>query len=168
MQSDHITTMEDLMKKIEKVVVNSGIGRRSQEDHFEDKSLPEIEKDLAAITGQKASRRQAKQSIAGFKVRAGQIIGLKVTLRGTRMKNFLEKTINLALPRVKDFRGLNLSNIDANGNLNIGFKDQTVFPEIELEKTRTTFGIQVTIVPKNKNRDTAIDLYRSLGVPLKK
>lgn len=160
--------MEDLMKKIEKVVVNSGLGRKSQEDHFEDKNLPEIEKDLAAITGQKPSRRPAKQSIAGFKMRAGQIVGIKVTLRGARMRDFLNRTINAALPRVKDFRGLNLSNVDGNGNLNIGFKDQTVFPEIELEKTRINFGIQITVVPKNKDREAAIDLYRSLGVPLKK
>ena len=160
--------MEELMRKIEKVVVNSGVGRRSQEDHFEDKTLPEIERDLANITGQKPSRRQAKQSIAGFKVRAGQIIGLKATLRGARMRDFLNKVINMALPRVKDFRGLNLTNVDENGNLNIGFKDQIVFPEIELEKTKINFGIQVTIVPKKKNREAAIDLYRSLGVPLKK
>ncbi len=156
------------MKQIEKVVVASGVGRRSQEEHFEDKTLPEIENDLSRITSQKPSRRPARQSIAGFKIRAGQIVGLKVTLRGARMEDFLKKLVNAALPRVKDFRGLEIKNVDESGNLNIGFKDQTVFPEIELEKTRINFGMQVTIVPKTKNREAAIDLYRHLGIPLKK
>ncbi len=160
--------MEDITKQIEKVVVGSGLGRLSAQDHFEDKTLPEIEDEMAKITGQKPSRRPARLSVAGFKIRAGQIIGLKVTLRGKRMEDFLNKVINLALPRVKDFRGLNVKNVDPNGNLNIGFKDQAVFPEIDLEKVKTSFGIQVTVVPKMKNRETAIDLYRRLGVPLKK
>lgn len=160
--------MEELTKKIEKIVVSSGVGKRSQEDHFEDKILPEIEADFAKVTGQKPSRRPAKQSVAGFKIREGQVIGLKATLRGKRMRAFLNKVVNLALPRVKDFRGLDTKNVDANGNLNIGLKDQAVFPEIELEKTKIMFGIQITIVPKIKNRESAIDLYRGLGVPLKK
>ncbi len=156
------------MKKIEKIVVGSGVGKKSQEDHFEDKMLPEMESDFAKITGQKPSRRPAKQSIAGFKIREGQIVGLKVTLRGKRMRDFLNKVINLALPRVKDFKGLDGKNVDMNGNLNIGLKDQTVFPEIELEKTKVIFGVQITIVPRIKIREAAIDLYRKLGVPLKK
>ncbi len=161
-------SMEDIKKQIEKVVINAGIGRASQQAQFEDKILPEIEKDFAAITGQKPSERKAKKSIAGFKTRTGQIVGLTATLRGARMVDFFERLVNLALPRVKDFRGLTLSNVDANGNLNIGLREQTVFPEIDLEKTKVTFGIQVTVVPKEKNRDSAIDFYRRSGVPLKK
>ncbi len=153
---------------IEKIVVNTGIGRASQQAQFEDKILPEIEKELAVITGQKPSRRQAKKSIAGFKTRAGQIIGLTVTLRGARMNDFFDRLVNLVLPRVKDFRGLAEKNVDANGNLNIGLKEQSVFPEIDLEKSKVTFGVQVTVVPKKKGRSSAIDFYRRYGVPLKK
>ncbi len=153
---------------IEKIVVNTGLGRASQQAQFEDKILPEIEKELATIVGQKPSRRQAKKSIAGFKSRAGQIIGLAATLRGSRMNDFLERLVNLVLPRVKDFRGLSEKNVDANGNLNIGLKEQSVFPEIDLEKSKMTFGIQITIVPRKKERDAAIAFYRRYGVPLKK
>jgi len=160
--------MENLTKNIEKIVINVGVGKRSQESNFEDKILPEIEKNLSIITGQKPSRQGAKKSIAGFKIRTGQIVGLKITLRGLRMKDFLSKIINFALPRVKDFRGLSLKNVDKNGNLNIGFKEQIVFPEIIPEKTNIIFGLQVTIVPKVQKRDSAIDLYRRLGVPFKK
>ncbi len=160
--------MEDVKKQIEKIVVNAGIGRISGQAQFEDKILPEIKKDLAAITGQKPSERKAKKSIAGFKTREGQIVGLTATLRGVRMADFFERLVNLALPRVKDFRGLALSNVDTNGNLNIGFREQTVFPEINLEKMKVTFGVQVTIVPKEKRRNSAIDFYRAHRVPLKK
>ncbi len=169
MQGGHINiTMEDLKKQIEKVVVNAGIGRAGQQPQFEDKILPEIEREFATITGQKPSERQAKKSIAGCKTRAGQIVGLTATLRGARMEDFMQRLINLALPRVKDLRGLPLTNVDTNGNLNIGLREQTMFPEVDLEKTKVTFGVQVTIVPKVKNRDSAIDFYRRCGVPLKK
>jgi len=160
--------MEDLTKNIEKIVVNVGVGRKSQEGNFEEKILPEIEKNLSIITGQKPSRRGAKKSIAGFKIRTGQIVGLKVTLRGARMKDFFLKVINFALPRVKDFRGLSLKNVDQNGNLNIGFREQIVFPEIVAEKTNITFGLQITVVPKIQKRNLAIDFYRRVGVPFKK
>ena len=160
--------MEKLTKKIEKIVINAGIGRLSQQGQFEDKILPEVEKEFATITGQKASIRKAKKSIAGFKIREGQIIGLKATLRHKRMEDFLERFANLVLPRVKDFRGLDIGNVDENGNLNVGLKEQNVFPEIDMEKSKVNFGIQVTIVPYKKDREIAIDLYRRLGLPLKK
>ncbi|MGC9610993.1 MAG: 50S ribosomal protein L5 [Minisyncoccia bacterium] len=160
--------MENLYKKIEKVVVNTGLGRLNQQAQFDDKILPEIEVEFATITGQKGSARKAKRSIAGFKIREGQTIGLKATLRHKRMEDFLKRLTNLTLPRVKDFRGLDLGNIDENGNLNIGLKDQNVFPEINTEKSKVNFGLQVTIVPKKKNREISIDLYRRLGLPLKK
>ena len=157
-----------LRQEIEKIVVNAGLGRLSQQGQFEEKILPEVAKEFAAITGQKASTRAAKKSIAGFKIRENQIIGLKVTLRQKRMEDFFERLVNLALPRVKDFRGLELSNIDESGNLNIGFKEHDVFPEIDQEKSKTSFGLQITIVPRKKNREAAIALYRRLGLPLKK
>jgi len=160
--------MEKDLKLIEKVVVNAGLGRLSQQGQFEEKILPEVQKEFAIITGQKASTRPAKKSIAGFKIREGQIIGLKATLRQKRMEDFMKRLINLALPRVKDFRGIDLTNIDESGNLNIGFKEQAVFPEIDTEKSKTSFGIQVTVVPRKKNRAVAIDLFRRLGLPLKK
>ncbi len=157
-----------IRQQIEKIVVNAGLGRLSQQGQFEEKILPEVEKEFSTITGQKASTRPAKKSIAGFKIREGQVVGLKATLRQKRMEDFLIRLVNTALPRVKDFRGLDLKNVDESGNLNIGFKEQNVFPEIDMEKSKTSFGIQVTIVPRKKNREQAIDLYRRIGLPLKK
>lgn len=159
---------KQIRQQIEKIVVNAGLGRLSQQGQYEEKILPEVEKEFAVITGQKPQTRPAKKSIAGFKIREGQIIGLKATLRHKRMEDFLERIANLTLPRVKDFRGLDLGKVDENGNLNIGFKEQTVFPEIDTEKSKVSFGVQVTVVPKKKNREAAIDLYRRLGLPLKK
>ncbi len=155
-------------KKLEKIVINVGLGKFCQAPGFEDKTLPAVEEELAVITGQKPSRRQAKKSIAGFKTRAGNVVGLQVTLRGKRMEDFLKRLINLVMPRVKDFRGIDPKNIDGNGNLNIGFREQFVFPEIQPEKSKVDFGIQITMVALTKNRDAAIDFYRSIGVPLKK
>ena len=160
--------MDKDIKKIEKIVLNAGIGRLSGQAQFEEKLLPAVITDLSVIAGQKPSTRPAKKSIAGFKIREGQIVGLAVTLRRKRMADFLTRLVNLALPRVKDFRGLDLKNVDGQGNLNIGFREQTVFPEIDPEKTKVSFGLQVTLVPKEKDRKKAIDLYRSLGVPLKR
>ncbi|MCL4403968.1 50S ribosomal protein L5 [Patescibacteria group bacterium] len=160
--------MEKEIKKIEKIVVNAGIGRLSGQAQFEEKILPAIMGDLSTITGQKPSTRPAKKSIASFKIREGQVVGLAVTLRRKKMADFLNRLVNLALPRVKDFRGLDLGNVDGQGNLNIGFREQTVFPEIDPEKAKVSFGLQVTLVPRAKNREKAIDLYRSLGVPLKR
>lgn len=155
-------------KPIEKIVINIGLGRHSTQPNFKDKVFPEIINEVAIITGQKPSPRPARKAIAGFKTRLGDFIGLQVTLRGKRMSDFLSRLVSLALPRVKDFRGINPKNVDHGGNLNIGFKEQYSFPEIKIEESKVNFGIQVTIVPKIKNRNKAIDLYRSLGVPLKK
>lgn len=154
--------------KLDKIVINVGVGRLSQVPNFTDKIFPEIEKELALITGQKPSPRGAKKSIAGFKTRAGNIVGLKVTLRGKRMNDFLNRMLNIALPRVKDFRGIDLKNVDNSGNLNIGFREHSVFPEINLETSRINFGIEVTLVPSLKKREAALGLYRKLGVPFKK
>ncbi|MEK7114876.1 MAG: 50S ribosomal protein L5, partial [Patescibacteria group bacterium] len=159
---------KNLKNKLDKVVVNSGIGRFSSQSNFEEKFLPELMKELATITGQKPAPRGAKQSIAGFKTRQGNIVGLKVTLRGKRMMEFLNKLNSIVLPRLRDFRGLDLKTVDAGGNLSIGLREQFVFPEILPENSKVNFGIQITIVPKTKKREEAVELYRELGVPLKK
>lgn len=160
---------KDNFKNLEKIVVNIGIGRLSTMPNFEDKLLPEIMKEVALITGQKASERTAKKSIAGFKLRAGTAVGLKVTLRGKRMADFLNKFINAVLPRVRDFRGIDLKSVDKNGNLSVGIKEHWVFPEIIQETSKANFGLEVTIVPRfAKNKEEAIKLYRGLGIPLKK
>lgn len=149
--------------KVDKVVVNIGLGRASQQANF-DKTLVDIEKELGIVTGQKPSRRPAKKSIAGFKVREGQTIGLKVTLRSRRMFDFIEKIIKIVLPRVRDFKGIDLKNIDKQGNLNIGFKEHVVFPEVSQDTSAASFGMQVTLVLGNSdNRDHAIALYKKMG-----
>jgi len=152
---------------IEKIVVNVGIGRLRQNGQFEEKILPEIIGELSLIAGQKPITRPAKKAISAFKTRLGDVVGLKVTLRGKRMFDFFTRFVNVVLPRIKDFRGLNLKIVDASGNLSVGIEDQLVFPEIDADKTKVDFGLEVTIVPKIKNRDKAIELYRELGVPLK-
>lgn len=160
--------MSEISKNLEKIVINVGLGRARNQSQFEDKILPEIIKELSFICGQKPAVRAAKKSIAGFKIRKGDIIGLQATLRGKRMEDFFNKIINIILPRVKDFRGILLKNIDGDGNLNIGFREQFVFPEIMAEKSNVSFGLEMTIVPVVKKRDAAIDFYRRFGLPLKK
>jgi len=153
---------------IKKIVINVGVGRLSQQPHFGDKLLPEISKEISIITGQKPAPRLSKKSIAGFKVREGQIVGMQVTLRGKIMYDFLGRLINLVLPRTRDFRGIDVKSIDSHGNLTVGLGDQYVFPEISAETSIVNFGMEITIVNSAKNRANAIALYRAIGVPLKK
>jgi len=154
--------------RMEKIAMNVGVGRLSQQPNFEDKILPEISKNLSLITGQKPAVCRAKKSISGFKIRAGQIVGLKTTLRRHRMTDFLNKLIKVIFPRVRDFRGLDLKSIDKKGNLTVGLKEQTVFPEINPETSKIDFGMEISIVSNAKTRSEAIKLYRNLGIPLKK
>lgn len=156
------------LPKLDKIVVNVGVGRLSQQPSFEEKILPEVAKELAEITGQKPAPTKAKKSIAGFKIRAGQIVGLKVTLRHQRMYDFLQRLINVALPRLRDFRGIDLKNVDKKGNLNIGLQDHLIFPEVNPEASKVDFGMEISIVSTAKKREEAIELYRILGIPLKK
>jgi len=160
--------MKNDYKNLEKVVVNVGVGRLSSQPNFEDKILPEITKELSLITGQKAATRPATQSIAGFKTRAGTIVGLKTTLRGNRLQEFLKKLIHVVLPRVRDFRGIKTSAVDAGGNLTIGIKEHLVFPEISPELSKVNFGMEVTIVPKISSPEKSFELYKSLGIPFSK
>ncbi|MEK9180082.1 MAG: 50S ribosomal protein L5 [Patescibacteria group bacterium] len=151
----------------EKIVIDVGIGRLSSQPNFEEKILPQVMRDVALISGQKPASRPAKKSIAGFKTRQGQVVGLKVTLRGKRMVDFFERMIKMVLPRVKDFGGIKLSAVDDGGSLNIGLREQLVFSEVSPELSPTTFSLGVTVVPKVKNKEKAMEKYRSFGVPLK-
>lgn len=153
---------------LEKVVVDAGVGRLGQQPNFEEKALVQVMKDLSAMTGQKAEIRRAKKSIAGFKVREGQIVGLRVTLRGARMVDFFERLITIVLPRVRDFGGLDVKSVDHGGVLGIGVREQVVFPEIEPEQSPISFSIGVSIVPKIKDRAQAEEEFRKLGVPFKR
>lgn len=154
---------------LEKIVVNTSFGKLTTLADFSDKGLPEIQQSIAAITGQKAQERPAKKSISGFKLREGTIVGLKVTLRGKKMMQFLDKVNAIVMPRVRDFRGISSKGIDQAGNLTFGIKEHTVFPEIILENSRVAFGVEITLVPrKTMKRDEALAFYRGLGIPLEK
>lgn len=149
--------------RIEKVVVSTGTGK------IDDKArIALIEDRLARITGQKASPRPAKQSIASFKLREGDIIGYQVTLRGSRMNNFLDKLINIALPQTRDFRGLKRTAVDEMGNYTLGIKDHTIFPECSDEELKDVFSFAITIVTTAKTKEEALALLEHIGFPLKK
>lgn len=153
---------------VEKVIVNAGVGKLAQQPNFEEKTLPQVVKDLSALAGQKPQVTRARKSIAAFKTRQGQVIGLRITLRGQKMVDFLERLVRIVLPRVHDFRGLTESAVDEGGVLNIGFREQDVFPEINAEELTLAFSLGVNIVPKEKNRAKAIEAYKALGFPFKK
>ncbi len=149
--------------KIEKVVISVGTGR------VQDKAkIALIQDRLARITGQKASPRPAKQSIASFKLREGDIIGYQVTLRGARMMHFLDKLINLALPRTRDFHGLKVTAIDEMGNYTLGIKEHTIFPECGDEEIKDVFSLAITIVTTTNDKKEAEALLRHINLPLKK
>lgn len=150
--------------KITKVVINSGVGRITKESD----KMNEVFESLSLIAGQTPVKTKVKNSIAGFKVREGQIVGYKITLRGMKMWDFLTRLVGVSLPRVRDFRGLNLSAIDSNGNLNIGITDHTIFPEIIPEKVKYIFGLQVSVVTTADNKKDAELLFRTLSFPIKK
>lgn len=159
---------KEVQRFLEKIVVNAGIGRASQMPNFSEKILPQIKRDIALLTGQEPEMRPAKKSIAGFKTREGQIIGIRVTLRRGRMVDFFERLVTIVLPRVRDFTGIVRTSIDEGGVLNIGFKDHVVFPEINPEQSPFLFSLGVAAVPRVKHRARAIEGYEQLGVPLKR
>ena len=149
--------------KVTKVIVSVGTGS------FKDKKKSELVADrIAKITGQKAALRTAKKSIASFKLRAGDPVGYQVSLRGKRMEDFLTRLIHIALPRTKDFRGLNLGSVDEMGNYSLGIREHTIFPETPDEELKDVFGMSVTIVTNAKSKDESIALLRHIGMPLKK
>ncbi len=152
---------------LQKIVVSSGLGKmRLQNAQFEDKVLPEIVKEFASIVGQTPAITRAKKSVAGFKVREGEAVGIVASLRGRRMNDFLLKLGSAVLPRVRDFKGISAKHIDRNGNISIGFKDQSVFPEINPEASKYNFGLEITLVSNIRDREEAIAFYREKGLPL--
>lgn len=150
--------------KITKVVVNIGLG----EAMGNSKALEAALTDMTTITGQKPVQNKARKSIANFKLREGVVIGIKVTLRGYRMWAFLDRLINVALPRVRDFRGVSAEAFDGRGNYTLGLKDQLIFPEIEYDKIDKLRGMEITIVTTAKNDEHARGLLRFLGMPFRK
>ena len=150
--------------RIEKVVVNMGMGEAIANSKILDTAVDE----LRAVTGQKPVVTKAKKSIASFKLREGRIIGAKVTLRGPRMWAFLDRLVNVTLPRVRDFRGVSANAFDGRGNYTLGLKDQLVFPEIEYDKIDKLRGMEVTIVTSARNDDEARSLLQLLGMPFTK
>jgi large subunit ribosomal protein L5 len=150
--------------RIEKVVLNIGLG--SEQDDA--KALEAAMGDLTTITGQKPVMTKARKSIANFKLREGRIIGTKVTLRGKKMWFFLDRLINVALPRVRDFRGISPEAFDGRGNYTLGLKDQLIFPEIEYDKIDKLRGMEVTIVTSAKSDDHARLMLQLMGMPFKK
>jgi len=150
--------------RIEKVSVNVGLSQASENKEF----IKDIENDLKLIIGQAPIITKAKKSIAGFKTRQGQSIGMKATLRGEKMWDFIYRLVSASLPRIKDFRGLEIKSFDKNGNFSIGIKEHLIFPEISTDNIRNIFGFQVNISVKANNREEGIALLKLLGFPIKK
>ncbi len=150
--------------KIEKIVVSAGVGDAITNKKFLDSVVSELEQ----ITGQKVMKTRARKSIANFKIRAGQEIGAKVTLRGGRMYDFLDRLVNIALPRVKDFRGVSPKAFDGRGNYSLGIDEQIIFPEIDYDKIERVRGLNVAIVTTAPNDEQARSLLRGFGMPFSK
>ena len=150
--------------RLEKIVVNAGLGRAIQDAKILDEAVSEF----ALITGQKPLVTKARKSVAGFKVRQGAQIGCMVTLRGNRMYEFLDRLVNVALPRIRDFRGVSPGAFDGNGNYTLGIREQAIFPEISYDKIVEVIGMAVTFVTSSGSDDEARELLRLLGMPFRK
>ncbi|MST31217.1 50S ribosomal protein L5 [Acidimicrobiaceae bacterium USS-CC1] len=153
-----------LVPRLEKIVLNSGVGRATQQQSL----LEGAVRDLAAITGQKPMVTVAKKSIAGFKLREGNPIGVKVTLRGDRMWEFFDRLVSLAIPRIRDFRGLPTRGFDGRGNYTFGVTEQLIFPEIDYDKIDTTRGMDITIVTTARTNAEGRALLDAFGFPFRK
>jgi len=149
--------------KIEKIVLNMGVGEGKDDAKLIDKAQEE----LTLIAGQKAVKTKAKKAIAGFKIRAGMPLGASVTLRNKIMYEFLDRLINIAIPRIRDFRGLNDMSFDGSGNYSIGIKEQIIFPEINYDKIDKVRGLNITICTSAKNNNEALELLKSFNMPFK-
>ncbi len=153
-----------MVPRIEKIVVNMGVGDAVQNSKMLDAAISDLEK----ITGLRPVATKAKKSIAGFKVREGNKIGCKVTLRGERMYTFLDKLISIALPNVRDFRGVSSKSFDGRGNYTLGIKEQLIFPEINFDEVVKVRGMDIVIVTTARTNEEAYDLLKELGVPFRK
>ena len=158
---NYTTVMQ--VPKITKIVINMGVGEGSNDSKFIDAAV----KDLTLITGQKPIVTKARKSIAGFKLREGQPIGVKVTLRGEKMYAFLEKLIKIALPRVRDFRGVSPKSFDGKGNYTLGVKEQLIFPEINYDDVLKIIGMDIVIVTTANTNDEARSLLKAFGMPFR-
>ncbi len=149
--------------KLEKIVVNMGVGEAAQNSRALDGAMD----DLARVTGQKPQLRRARKSVAGFKIREGMPVGARVTLRGERMWEFLDRLISVALPRVRDFRGINPRSFDGRGNFALGLREQLIFPEISYDAVDATRGLDVAVVTTANTDEEARELLRLLGMPFR-
>jgi large subunit ribosomal protein L5 len=161
LQKQHGYKNVNQIPKVEKVVVNTSVGSQSDVKQ----ALEDAKAELALITGQRAAETRAKKSIANFKLRKEQAIGAKVTLRGQRMYEFLERLIKTALPRIRDFRGVSPRCFDGHGNYTLGVSDQAIFPEVELDKIKRNIGFDVTIVTTARTNEEAKSLLSEMGMP---
>ncbi|MBR8701580.1 50S ribosomal protein L5 [Fusobacterium sp. DD29] len=150
--------------KLEKIIVNMGVGEATENSKLMEAALA----DLTTITGQKPIVRKAKKSEAGFKLREGMPIGAKVTLRKERMYDFLDRLVNVVLPRVRDFEGVSANAFDGRGNYSLGLRDQLVFPEIEFDKVEKLLGMSITMVSSARNDEEGRALLKAFGMPFKK
>jgi large subunit ribosomal protein L5 len=157
---------ENIMQvpKLLKITINMGVGSATSNP----KDLESAVKDLAKISGQKPIITKAKKSIASFKVRAGNSIGCKVTLRGNRMYEFLDRLLNIAIPRIKDFRGISRKGFDGNGNFTLGLREQTIFPEVDLEESQVIKGMNITLTTNTNSDKDALSLLEKFGFPFRK
>lgn len=147
-----------------KITVNVGVGKGLKDARF----LETVEETLRRITGQKPVVTKARISIAGFKIREGMVVGMKVTLRGQRMWDFLDKMVHVSFPRVRDFRGISDSTVDESGNLSVGFKEHIAFPEIKSDEIEMIHGLQVTVTTSAGTRERGLALFRALGIPFQR
>ncbi len=149
--------------KLKKIILNMGVGEGKEDSKLIDKAL----EDLTLISGQKAVKTKSKKAISGFKIRAGMPLGVKVTLRNKMMYEFLDRLVNIAIPRIRDFRGLNTKSFDGSGNFSMGIKEHVIFPEINFDKVEKIRGMDITICTSAKNNNEAIELLKSFNMPFK-
>ena len=168
--------------KIERITLNAGVGRivnnfnkgtvvkgaAVSDKKGEESAVADIIEEMTLITGQKPQIIRAKKSIAGFKLRKGMIVGIRTTLRGERMYDFLSRLIKIAFPRTRDFRGIDEKSVDKHGNITIGIREQIIFPEIPHDKVRKMWGMEVVITSNAKTREEGLELLRVMGMPFKK
>ena len=147
--------------KLQKIVLNMGIGEGKEDSKLIDKAL----EDLTLISGQRAIKTNSKKAISGFKIRAGMPLGVKVTLRNKIMYEFLDRLVNIAIPRIRDFRGLNSKSFDGKGNFSMGIKEHVIFPEINFDKIEKVRGIDITICTSARNNNDSLELLKSFNMP---